>query len=226
MLYLPVCLSLALVAGLSAPISARDDKPLATNVVIYPNEGLAVADKTDSYIPAQTRVAVLPAVDRTGERAENRRQAQAKAVYENMIEQFTKSGFVVVPQAEVNAAISEAGMDLNDEEAYRRDNFIAVAGAVNADLVIFAAVTDASQGTKSGVFNAGEKEGKARVKFWLLDAKKKKAIYSAVIKEGKAGGASKLFATNEGSNRQINAAGNAVKELLEPFLKPYAPAKK
>ncbi len=219
------CLPFFLVAALCAPLFARDDKPLATNVIIYPSEGLT-ATAMDSYVPASTRVAVLPAVDRTGERAENRRQAQAKAVYDNMVEQFAKSGFVVVPQAEVNAAIVQAGMDLNDEEAYRRDNFFAVAGAVNADLVIFAAVTDASQGTKSGVFNSGEKEGKARVKFWLLDANKKKAIYSAVIKEGKAGGGSKLFATNEGSNRQINAAGNAVKELLEPFLKPYAPAKK
>lgn len=87
---------------------------------------------------------------------------------------------------------------------------------------------DASQNSKGGglLNSGGEKEGKARVKFWLLDAKKKKSIYSAVIKEGKAGGKSNLFATNEGSNRQINAAGNAVKELLEPFLKPYAPAKK
>ena len=136
--------------------------------------------------------------------------------------------FQVVPQEQVLAALAKSGIDLNDDEEYRRDNFYAIADALGADLVMFGVITDASRNDKGGGFlgSGGEKEGKARVKFWLLDAKKKKSIYSAVVKEGKAGGKSNIFATNEGNNRQINAAGNAVKELLEPFLAPYPGGKK
>lgn len=212
---------LVVAGGFAIPATARDDKPQATNVIVYPSTGLTTAEIA-KYVPASTRVAILPAVDRTGERAENRRLAQAKTAYENMVEQFTNKGFQIVSQDEVNAAVAKLGMDLNDEEEYRRENFYSVANAVNADLVIFAVVTDAGQGTKSGgLFGSDELQGKARVKFWLLDAKSKKAVFSAVVKEGKAGGKSKLFATNEGNNRQINSVGNAVKELLEPFLAPY-----
>ena len=207
--------------AMTPSVFAGDDKPEAKNIIIYPDTGLTVS-VVDTYVPASTRVAILPAVDRTGERAENRREGQARAAYENMLDQFKTHGFQVVPQDEVNAAVAKSGIDLNDDEEYRRDNFYGIADAVGADLVIFAVVTDATQDVKkAGIFSSAEKQGRSHVKFWLLDAKKKRAIYSAVVKEGKAAGKSKLFATNEGSNRQINSVGNAVKELLDPFMRPY-----
>lgn len=218
---IPLAISLGALTALPLMTVRADDPKPASNVIVYPEEGLTTT-AIEKYVPASTKVAIFPAVDRTGERAENRRQGQAKTAYDNMVDQFQRHGFQIVRQDQVNSAIAKSGIDLNDEEEYRRDNFYQIAESVDADLVIFACVVDASQGKKSGGFFKGDEiQGKARVKFWLLDVKRKKSIYSAVVKEGKAAGKSKLFATNEGSNRQINSVGNAVKELLDPFMEQY-----
>jgi hypothetical protein len=185
----------------------------------------APASPAKTYVPAETTVAILPVIDRSGEKAENRRKQQAGNGYRNLIEIFYERGFKVADKGAVEKAIADAGMDLTDEEDYRRDNFYKVGETVGADLAIFAFIMHTREDTKRNLFSNGEKQGRASVKMWLVDVKQKKPIFSAVVKEGKAAGLSKLFATDEGRNRRANAVGNAIKEQFEEFLKPYPKVK-
>lgn len=190
-------------------------------VLVGPVARPAMAQEDRKYDPATTKVVVLPVVDATGEKVAERRKRQEDVCYKNMNELFTKHGFQVVEEAKVRQALADNKVDLSDEENYRRDTFYKVAKAAGGDLVVFVLITDSRTDKKTSLFKADELQGRAKIKLWFLDAKNEQAIYSAVTKEGKAGGASKLFATNEGTDRRANAAGNAVKEQLEEFFKPY-----
>jgi hypothetical protein len=182
----------------------------------------AMAQEDRKYDPATTKVVVLPVVDATGEKVAERRKRQEDVCYKNLTEMFTKHGFQVVDSAKVTQALSDTKTDLSDEENYRRDSFYKMAKAAGGDLVVFVLITDSRTDKKTSLFKGDELQGRAKIKLWLLDAKNEQAIYSAVTKEGKAAGASKLFATNEGTDRRANAAGNAVKEQLDEFFKPYS----
>lgn len=181
----------------------------------------AFAQEDRKYDPATTTVVVLPVVDATGEKVAERRKRQETVGYNNVKELFTKHGFQVVDEAKVTQALANSKVDLSDEENYRRETFYKVAKQAGGDLVVFVLVTDTRTDKKTSLFKGDELQGRAKIKMWLLDAKNEQAILSAVTKEGKAGGASKLFATNEGTDRRANAVGNAVKEQLEDFFKPY-----
>ncbi len=188
---------------------------------------IAAQDDTTRYDPATTTIAILPCVDRTGEKVKEWRDRQAGAAYRNAIEQFAQRGFKIADKAEIAKAIADLKLNLDDEEDHRRENFYKVARAVNADLVLFCFVVETREDKKNGgVFGGGDEiQGRATVKTWLLDAKKEQKILSADVKEGKAAGKSKLFGTNEGRGRRVNAVGNAVKEQLEPLLKQYPKVK-
>jgi|GEM_PF-993907 hypothetical protein len=177
------------------------------------------------YVPSETTVAILPVIDRSGEKAENRRRQQAGNGYRNAIEIFVERGFKIADKNAIAKAIEDAGIDLTDEEDYRRDNFYKVGEAVGADLAIFAFIVDTREDTKRNILTGNEIQGRASVKMWLVDVKEKKPIFSAIVREGKAAGQSKLFATDEGRNRRANAVGNAIKEQFEAFLKPYPKVK-
>jgi hypothetical protein len=171
------------------------------------------------YEPAKTPVVVLPVIDATGEKLAERRKRQEDVGYKNLIEQFTQQGFPVVDAAKVNQALADAKIDLHDEENYRRDTFYKIARAAGGDLVVFVLIQDTRTDIKKSLWKGDEVQGRAKIKMWLLDAKAESPIVSAVVKEGKAAGASKLFAMNEGTDRRANAAGNAVKEQLGEFFK-------
>ncbi|MBC8137206.1 MAG: hypothetical protein H8F28_15100 [Fibrella sp.] len=49
--------ALFVVGASVAPVVAGDDKPQATNVIIYPNTGLTAATEMEKYVPASTKVA-------------------------------------------------------------------------------------------------------------------------------------------------------------------------
>lgn len=178
-----------------------------------------------AYDPAATSVAILPVTDATGEKLAERRKRQADTGYRNLVELFAERGFRIVSPDEVKRAIDEAKLNLEDEEDYRRENFYKVAKAVNADIVAFVLIQDTRMDVKTSLFKGNENQGRAKVKMWVLDAKQEKPILSAFVKEGKAAGASKLFNTNEGTDRRANAVGNAVKDALSDFLKPYPKVK-
>lgn len=180
---------------------------------------------TGVYDPATTTVAILPVVDRTGEKVIERRKRQEWTGYYNIAELFHERNFKLASPLAVKKAITDQNLDLQDEEAYRRDNFYKIADAVHADLVVFVAVMESREDRKrTGIFGNdknAEIQGRATVKTWLLDAKQRKAIISAVQNEGKAAGVKVGFDTNAGTRRRANAVGNAIKEQLEDFFAPY-----
>ena len=189
--------------------------------------GTSLSAQTDpapvKYDPAVTTIAIMPVVDRSGEKVVERRKRQEETGYYNACELFVEHGFKLADPDAVVKAIKDLDLDLQDEESYRRENFYKVAGATNADLVLFVEVMSTGEDRKKrGIFSDKEEiQGKAEVKIWLLDARRKKAIFSALRKEGKAAGVSKVFATNEGTQRRANAVANAVKEQLEAFINAY-----
>lgn len=186
----------------------------------------AQAEET-RYDPAATTVALLPVIDKTGEKLAERRKLQADTGTKNLIELFARRGFKLADPEAVTKAISDLKIDLDDEEDYRRANFYQIGKAVNADLVIFVVIQETREDTKTSLFKGAEKQGRATVKMWLLDVKRETPILSAVVKEGKAAGAGAfLGGALQGTQRRANAVGNAIKEQLEAFLKPYPETKK
>ena len=189
----------------------------------------ALAQDAAKFDPATTTVAVLPCIDRTGEKEKDWRDRQAAGGYRNLVELFAERGFIIADRAAVTKAIADTGVDLNDEEEYRRENFIKIGKALNADIVVFTYVMATSEDRKSqGFFSLKDREiqGRATVKTWVVDVKNEKKILSADVREGKAAGASKLFGNNEGRWRRVNAIGGALKEqLTETVFKPYPKVK-
>ncbi len=173
--------------------------------------------------PGAARVAILPVVDMTGEKEDQRRD-QANAARAEMISQFTERGFQVIDEAAVAKAIQDLGINFSDEEDQRREPVYKVGKAVGADLVIFVVITQAYAKTKQNLFNE-QREGLAKTKTWLLDVKEEKPVLSAYVWEGKSTGSSGLF--SKGNRSRMGAAcGNSVRDVLNDALKAYPRTKK
>ena len=128
-------------------------------------------------------------------------------------------------------AITDQKMDLTDEENQRRAVFYQLGKAVNANLVVFVVIESVSRHNKSNSFFGSQKEGKALLKMWLVDADPEKPILNAVQHEGKA--ASNAFMdnqimpdTNGYTKFTIRAVGHGIDDLLKDFFKPYPELKK
>lgn len=173
--------------------------------------------------PAATRVALLPVIDTTGEKEDQRRD-QANAVRMELISQFTERGFSVVDEAQVAKAIADRKIDLSDEENQRRGPIYEIGKAAGADLVVFVLVTQAYAKIKKNLFTE-EREGLAKTKTWLLDVKAEKPILSGYVWEGKSTGGSGPF-TKSNRGRMGAAAGNSIRDVLNDVLKAYPRKKK
>ena len=175
-----------------------------------------------SLVPAQAKVALLPVIDATGEKEDQRRD-QANAVRMEMRDQFAQRGFDVIDEAAIAGALAENKVDLSDEEFQRRDTLFKIGKAVGADLVVFVVVTQAYAKIKENLFGE-QREGLAKTKTWLLDVKEEKPVLSAYVWEGKSTGGAGLF-TKGNRSRMGAACGNSIRDVLNDVLKPY-PRKK
>ncbi len=177
-------------------------------------------DKTvTTYTPATTTVAILPVVNSGGEKNEGYKAKQTENGGKELVKEFTEHGFKTADDAAVAKAIADLKIDLSDEEQQKRENMLKIGQAVNADLVVFAVITDTSQQMHQNVFS-NNREGKAKVKMWLLDVKGQSPIFSAVTSEGKSGG-SYFSGLDKGSARIVRAVANAERDSLKDFFKPY-----
>lgn len=173
--------------------------------------------------PAATKIALLPVIDATGEKDDQRRD-QANAVRLEMLSQFTERGFLVIDEAKVARAIADLKIDFSDEEEQRREPVYKVGRAVEADLVLFVVVTQAYAKIKTNLFGE-QREGLAKTKTWFLDVKAEKPILSAYVWEGKSTGSAGPFA--KGNRSQMGAAsGNSIRDVLNDVLKAYPKKKK
>lgn len=165
-------------------------------------------------------VAILPTVNSSGEKDEKQRERQRIKGDETLSKEFADRGLRLADSDVVRKVLSDLKVDLSDEEQQKRASLFEVGKAVHADLVVFAVITHVSQQLHTNVLSSS-REGKAQVKLWLLDVAHEKPILSASVKEGKSGGG--FFAgLDKGSDRIVIAVGNAIRDHLKEFFKPYS----
>lgn len=211
-----VCLGLA-----SASTAFAEDKPAAV-----------------TYTPASTVVAILPVIkkedaqdDTKGGKKDAPKDAPLQERHiakarEELATLFTGHGFRVADDRAVQKALAEGKIDLSDEENQRRAVFYQLGKAAHADLVVFVIIESVSRHNKSNSFFGQQKEGKALLKLWLVDADREQPLLNAVQHEGKA--ASNAFLDNQigpdtnGYTRYtIRAVGHGIDDVLKDFFKPY-----
>ncbi len=170
------------------------------------------------YTPGSTRVAILPVIDKSGEK-DDQRKDQANAVKLEAYDQFYQRGFQVVDEATVAKSLSDSGINFDDEEEWRKENMYKVGKAANADLVLFVVVNQAYSKVKQNAFNQ-QREGLAKTKVWLLDAKESKPILSAHNREGKSTGS--MGIGQKGNRSQMGAAcANAIRDVANAVLADF-----
>jgi len=202
------------------------------------------------YTPSGTRVALVPLLNVSGERWADLKRRQVDKGNEFLREAFGDRGFQVVDPALLAAKTAELGIDLSDEEQQKRSTLYRLGRAVDADLIVCALITDTDQtehrfleiddpnlscssdldgllpsiGDLAGrildPILPGQREGKAKIKLWLLDVKREKPIISAKTAEGRSTGGYFAF-LDRGSKHQVEAVASALNELLKGFLKNY-----
>ncbi len=175
------------------------------------------------YVPAETKVAVLPVISLTGEQWEKLRQSQIDSVYTESKSLFIKRGFSILDKDIVNTAITDLKVDLTDDSQNYKDSLYQIGLKVGADIVVFVTITDSTQTERqkdpNNIFD-DEKEGQARIRLWIIDIENNIAVQNGIRYIAKK---RELFKV--GSTLQVHAAKAAVTIGLSKFLSPYKPVK-
>lgn len=144
------------------------------------------------YVPEQTRVAILPVVNATGDAAANDDAVTNARV--SLGRQIVGRGFKGVPTPAVTAALNSLKLTLTDQTPRTPEALTKIGDATQARLVVFVVVTQAGR--------------HATVKAWVLDTK----THTFVL-DGKVG-------VGEGKDA-ADSARDAVEAAMAEFLKPY-----
>ena len=178
------------------------------------------------YTPSETTVAILPIISTEDSKVDALKDRHITKGQEELTAEFTRCGFKIADDASVQKALTDQKIDLSDEDNQRRAVFYQIGAAVHADLVVFVVIESVSRHNKSNSLFGQQKEGKALLKMWLVDADKQQPIINALQKEGKA--ASNAFLDNQigpdtnGYTRYtIRAVGHGIDDMLADFFKPY-----
>jgi hypothetical protein len=153
------------------------------------------------YKPGQTKVAILPTADASGETNKTISEKQRGFVDRELVKEFRERGFRCVDHGTLTDALRAQSIDLSDEEQQKRSPMIAGAKAVGADLTVFVLITDMQ---KTGHPSA--------VKVWLLDVNQGKAILNAQEHQGRV-----TYGVS-----WTHVLPRTVSAALEVFMKNYA----
>lgn len=168
---------------------------------------------------AKPRVAILPVLNQSGEKWEALKTNQVSKAEEYLSDQFGKRGFDIIPRSEVQSKLVDQKIDLTDEEQQKRSTLFELAKAVNADYIVFAMITGTGQTQRNRILYV-DVEGWCDTKVWLLDVAKQIPIVSAKTFKGRSGG-NRMSFDNKGSDRQIQASANALRDALADFFKSF-----
>lgn len=189
---------------------------LALAVVPMASAWAALPEK---YVPADTVVAVLPCIYTAGKHSEKDVAELTELTRSRLADAFSSRGFKLADPAAVAEALKRLNIDLKDEEQQKRETLYRVGDELKARLVAFCVITDVDSRVTS-TFWAANKEGRARVKAWLVDADAKEAVFSAASVEGKA--KKVAFTGVKATARMREAVCKAVDAAyLKPFLANY-----
>ena len=178
-----------------------------------------------AYVPAATKVALIPVVNASGEAWPEAKLKQAARGDEELHALFEERGFSLVPDADVRSAVDALHVDLADEEQQKRDTLYQIGRKAGADLVAFVVITDVDQ-RKVTKFLVSSTEGKAKMKMWLLDAKAEKPLLSAKLFEGSSKSGGMLEIGEKGSARKQLAVANGLRDNTKEFFRDYPIVKK
>ena len=180
---------------------------------------IAVAAASAQTYPKGTKIAIVPVFNQSGEKWPELQQRQVKAGNKWLDEEFTKRGFSVVPADEVAKAIVELKINLGDEEQRSRANLYQIGQRIGATLVVFPVIVASDQNKTGGLFP--KSQGSVTIKLWLVDAVKQETVINAVTIQGKASGSSFLSGFEKGSDLQVKAVGNTLKDHFKDWFKSY-----
>lgn len=172
-----------------------------------------VAALVFAFTQVSPTVAILPIINRTPEESDQLRSEMVTGVTEFLPKAFKANGFQVVDPQSVDAALKKVGADLEDEELHRRETFMKIGEAVNADYVYFSSIES------TGFFSANT--GKAVIRVWFLDVKGKGRILSARAVQGES--KQRLGASPKSAEvtSTFRAAEQSVKLILKQLNRAY-----
>lgn len=163
------------------------------------------------------QVLVLPVVNVTGEKWAEFKARMIDETGKVLRERLTARRFALVDELEANRLCSNAQVDLEDEETWRKDTFFELARQSGSRYVVFVAITQATQRTRINLFSTVP-EGEVTLKCWVLDAKESKPLLSAKSVNAKARPKGNVFGEAKGTEAQIEAARRAVEAALKEAL--------
>ncbi len=160
-----------------------------------------------AYVPAQTKIAILPVIDASGEKDVKTSKEQCGFVSTELLKEFQERGFRFIERRSIDDVIKNQSIDLSDEEQRKRATMFGIGKEVGADLVAFVLITDKV---------TGERTKDATIKIWLLDVNHQEPIMSGKPQEGRSNMSN---AFNRASWRR--AFPFAVEAGLQEFFKPF-----
>lgn len=164
-------------------------------------------------------VALLPTVNASGEKWAELRNRQCKTIDEWALKHFALAGYSPLQPPRTRDAIRELGLDMSDEDNWRKSVVREIGQRAGADYVLFCAITFTEQKEQRRVWYK-DKEGRTDVRVWLIEVSSGTALLTGKTHTGRSGG-NRITFDNKGSDRQIQAAANAVRDATRDFLAPY-----
>ena len=161
-------------------------------------------------------VAVLPVVNVAGENWEQLKARQSNVCNAYLRDQFTARGFHIIPADAILSEMKHEGIDFSDDEQQRRAIMFQLGHALHVDYIVLAVITDTRASTNSHVIYS-DSVGHASAKLWVLDVAHEKVVLSGRKIDSESGG-SRLSYDNRGSDRQVQAAVNTLRDGLKDFL--------
>lgn len=164
-------------------------------------------------------VAVVPTVNASGEKWIELKEKQEQKIREWMTTHLPAAGYALASPTEVTEALQALSLDMTDDENWRRSVLRQIGEKVGADYVLFTVIVHTEQKEQKRLWYM-DKEGRTDVRVWLVEVKSGEAPLSGKTFTGRSGG-NRITIDNKGSDRQIQAAANAVRDALRDFLAPY-----
>jgi hypothetical protein len=186
-------------------------------------QGQGVINEMPQTEPSATTIAVLPVIDLTGEKDDQKRD-QINGVTREATDQLRQRGFQLSDSEAVKKAIAELKFDFNDEEFHRRDNILKVGEAVKADYVFFIVIVQSYAKDRRTAF-ANHVEGLGKTKSWLLSTSDGKPVLSAYVWEGKSSGVRDIGQKGNRS-RMADGCTNSIRDVINLVFREYKRDKK
>lgn len=165
-------------------------------------------------------IAIVGVLNLSGEKWEELKKKQVRAVIDYLHTEFQKRGFSITPGHTVTQCLTDMKLDMNDEENHRRSVLYEIGRRLDVDFVLFGVIVSTRQHERTR-FLYTDIEGETQAKIWLLDVRHELPVVNAKTVTGRSGGYRGAPLLIKGSDRQVQSAINAFRDALLDFLKGF-----